>query len=77
MYAAILAFAANFLINFVLVPKLGAMGVAAGNLIGGVLAALASVYRQIGLSLRGIIIALACSGRNMRSASIYRLGNTV
>lgn len=61
MYAAMLAFAANFLINLVLVPKLGVMGVAIGFLIGGVfsvLVVLAGVYRQIGLSKREIIIVI-------------------
>jgi putative peptidoglycan lipid II flippase len=62
MYSAIWAFAGNILVNFVLVPKIGVMGVAIGALVGGTLSAiavLAGVYHLIGLSLRDVFVALA------------------
>lgn len=63
MYAAIFAFAGNFVINLVLVPKIGVMGVAIGALVGGIFSVatvLAGVYRQIGLSPKEIMVAFAC-----------------
>ncbi len=63
MHAAMFAFVANFVVNLVLVPKIGVMGVAVGALTGGVISVvtvLASVYRHIGLSLREIIFAMVC-----------------
>lgn len=62
MYASVLAFAVNFLINFLLVPKIGVLGVAIGALLGGAASltvALAGVRRRIGLSLPEIFIAAA------------------
>lgn len=63
MYSSALAFAVNFLINFLLVPKIGVLGVAIGALLGGVVSlsvVLAGVHRQIGLSLSEIFISAAC-----------------
>lgn len=62
MYSALLAFAGNILINVLLVPRLGVMGVAVGALAGSTLATvavLAGAYRHIGLAPREIFIALA------------------
>ncbi|WP_374615129.1 lipid II flippase MurJ [Sphingorhabdus sp.] len=63
MHSALLAFIGNILINLLLVPRLGVMGVAVGALLGSTLATvavLAGTYRHIGLALREIFIALAC-----------------
>ncbi len=63
MYSSVLAFAVNFLINFLLVPKIGILGVAIGALLGGSVSltvVLAGVHRHIGLSLSEIFIAAAC-----------------
>jgi peptidoglycan biosynthesis protein MviN/MurJ (putative lipid II flippase) len=63
MYSALLAFICNILINLLLVPRLGVMGVAVGALVGSMLATVAvlgGTYRHIGLALREIFIALAC-----------------
>ncbi len=63
MVASVFAFSGNLIINLVLVPRLGVMGVAIGALIGGVLSVvtlLTGVFRQIGLSPREIMVAIAC-----------------
>lgn len=63
MYSSVLAFIVNFVLNFLLVPKIGVLGVAIGALFGGIISlivVLAGVYRQIGLSQREIFIASAC-----------------
>ena len=52
-----------FLINFLLVPKIGVLGVAIGALLGGVVSlsfVLAGVHRHTRVSLTEIIIAAAC-----------------
>ncbi len=62
MYSSVLAFAVNFLINVLLVPKIGVLGVAIGALLGGAVSltvVLAGVHRHIGLSLPEIFIAAA------------------
>ena len=63
MYSSVLAFSVNLLINSLLVPKIGVLGVAIGALLGGVISlwfVLAGVHRHIGLPLSGIFIAAAC-----------------
>ncbi|MDA8533875.1 hypothetical protein N9K41_02500 [Burkholderiaceae bacterium] len=63
MYSSVLAFSLNLLINFLLVPKIGVLGVAIGALLGGVISlsfVLAGVHRHIGLSLSELFIAAAC-----------------
>ena len=62
MYSSVVAFSFNFLINVLLVPKIGVVGVAIGALLGGAASltvALAGVHRRIGLSLPEIFIAAA------------------
>jgi peptidoglycan biosynthesis protein MviN/MurJ (putative lipid II flippase) len=62
MYSSVVAFSLNFLINVLLVPKIGVLGVAIGALLGGAASltvALAGVHRRIGLSLPEIFIAAA------------------
>lgn len=62
VYAAALAFAGNVLINVLLVPKIGVMGVAVGALVGVTLSTvwlLLGTYRSIGLSPVEIVIASA------------------
>jgi Na+-driven multidrug efflux pump len=62
MYSSVVAFTLNFLINVLLVPKIGVLGVAIGALLGGAASltvALAGVHRRIGLSLPEIFIAAA------------------
>lgn len=62
MYSSVVAFSLNFLINVLLVPKIGVLGVAIGALLGGAASltvALAGVRRRIGLSLPEIFIAAA------------------
>lgn len=62
MYSSVLAFSLNFLINFLLVPKIGVLGVAIGSLLGSAVSlavVLAGVHRHIGLSLSEIFIAAA------------------
>ena len=63
MYSSVLAFSVNFGINFLLTPQIGVLGVAIGALWGGIISisvVLVGVHRQIGLSLREILIASAC-----------------
>ncbi len=63
MYSSVLAFSLNFLINFLLVPKIGVLGVAIGSLLGSAVSlavVLAGTRRQIGLSLPEIFVATAC-----------------
>ena len=63
MYSSVLAFSVNLLINSLLVPKIGVLGVAIGALLGGVISlsfVLAGVHRHIGLSLSELFIAAAC-----------------
>jgi putative peptidoglycan lipid II flippase len=62
MYSSVLAFSLNMFINFLLVPKIGVLGVAIGALLGSAVSltvVLAGVHRQIGLSLLEIVIAAA------------------
>lgn len=61
MYSAVIGFISNFVLNYWLVPKLGVLGVAIGSSIGSVLSlffVLAGVYRQVGLTLREVLIAV-------------------
>jgi peptidoglycan biosynthesis protein MviN/MurJ (putative lipid II flippase) len=63
MYSSVLAFSVNFGINLLLTPQIGVLGVAIGALWGGIISisvVLVGVHRQIGLSLREILIASAC-----------------
>lgn len=61
MYAALLGFLANMLINLWLVPQLGVLGVAVGA-VGAVFASnlllLLVTYRQVGLTLRELLTVL-------------------
>jgi putative peptidoglycan lipid II flippase len=62
LYSAIVGFSGNILVNLTLVPALGVTGVAVGALVGSMLsvvAVLAGAYRQIGLSPRDVMIAVA------------------
>jgi peptidoglycan biosynthesis protein MviN/MurJ (putative lipid II flippase) len=62
MYSAALGFASNLLINILLVPHLGVLGVAIGALTAitlSTLALLISSYRQVGLSLKQLMTVVA------------------
>ncbi|HSI22297.1 MAG TPA: lipid II flippase MurJ [Methylophilaceae bacterium] len=59
MSAAMLGFAGNLLVNMLLVPKLGVLGVAIGVLAATLLSTLLllmTTYRQIGLTLKELLI---------------------
>jgi len=61
MYAALLGFAANLLVNLWLVPQLGVLGVAAGSLAAtfvSTLLLLLMAYRRAGLLLRDMLTVL-------------------
>lgn len=88
MYSSVVAFSLNFLINVLLVPKIGVLGVAIGALLGGAASltvALAGVHRRIGLSLPEIFIAAAswlswvvvCFGLLSRSEAVLISGIVV
>jgi peptidoglycan biosynthesis protein MviN/MurJ (putative lipid II flippase) len=61
MRSAIFAFSGNVLVNVLLVPRIGVMGVAVGALSGVTLSTvtvLIGVYQHIGLALREMLVAL-------------------
>jgi putative peptidoglycan lipid II flippase len=63
IYSSALAFAINFLLNFLLVPEVGVLGVAIGALLSTTISVsviLVASYRQIGLSFVDIVAFLAC-----------------
>jgi len=62
MYSAVFSFVGNLLLNILLVPKLGVVGVAIGSLAGvtlGTIVVLVSAFRCIGLAPREMFIAQA------------------